>query len=181
MDKLRKKLEEMIVPQVFFDYTRLRDAIDFLRQESIRLDKDAGSDQQGIKFFMRFPNPAVTPDTPVSLRASNLSLLDALRQVLGQADMIAKVCADGMYLTGRDEVWPEKLITREFRVDPRTFTPAPDTGNVSYKAVETALKACGVQFPTGASATYLPATRKVVIRDTAENIEVAELMITGIE
>ena len=39
------------------------------------------------------------------------------------------------------------------------------------------LKSSGVQFPAGASATYLPATSKLVIRNTQENIDLVESLV----
>ena len=203
-----RKAQTIVVPLATCDRIRFSDAIEFLRRESVRLDQDPVSNRQGLKIAVRFPTeptyhvpisglpekwtPTPSPvsaDTVVALIFYNFPLLDALRYVAGQVGMVVRVRADGIYLTGPSEIWPDGLITREFSTPPYFFSSDintltgpngqadADTEAVSDERVITSFKAMGVQFPTGTTARYLPAKRKIVIRDTQENIDLVEALL----
>ena len=58
-------------------------------------------------------------------------------------------------------------------------TDVAGTGSVtiSRQDAKTFLEASGVTFPPGASATYLPSTSKLVVRNTQENVDLIESLV----
>ncbi len=87
-DKLRlaetqRKLDSIIIPNIEFRRTTIRDGIEFLRQEARRLDTDPNQDERGVNIVL---NASVSNDKRVTLSLSNMPLLEALRYVASQTD-----------------------------------------------------------------------------------------------
>ncbi len=82
---LNHKLTSIIVPNLEFRRTTLSDGIEFLRQESRRLDTDPDKDKRGVNIVLAVP--VETADKRVTLSLSNVPLIEALRFVVGQADL----------------------------------------------------------------------------------------------
>ena len=236
---MNRKLQRIIIPHIEFRSTTISDAVEYLRQESARLDTESNPDERGVNIFLKLPaggssRPAVTAPAPtepaipglptgadaaapvasapatsantrISLTLSSIPLLEALRYVAQQANLKVKVEQYAVSLVPYSEN-TEVLITREFRVAPNFISNtsavpqtlgggALDQGAVSATAASTRdntgagsavinrqgadefLKASGVQFPPGASATYLPATSKLIVRNTQENIDLVEALV----
>jgi hypothetical protein len=75
-----------------------------------------------------------------------------------------------------------KFNIRSWRVPPGYFptssNPSPDTGNANpaLQGAQSYLETNGITFPEGAFARYDPKASKVVIRNTQENLELAEFL-----
>ena len=210
---MNRKLQRIIIPHIEFRSTTLADAVDFLRQESVRLDTvESDPEARGVNIFLNLPAypavyaltppddqpipglppganfgaaaavPVVTASTRISLNLSRIPLLEALRYVASQAGLKVKVEQYAVSLAPLNEV-TDVLITREFRVSPSFFshnTAAPNAPRPNISA-EDFLKASGVQFPAGASATYLRSSSKLVVRNTQENIDLIETLVQEAE
>lgn len=239
---IARKLAAIIIPNIEFRATTIRDAVEFLRQESRRLDaSEVNPDNRGVNIFLKLPpagsvapRPAVVADaaipgvdapltptpgavtagpvasaeTRITLTLSRIPLLEALRYVASQAGLKVKVEPYAVSIVPLTEL-TDALITAEFRVPP-TFIGTTSTGGASNALNEGAtsttgggggardntgagttiisrqeakafLEASGVTFPPGASATYLPATSKLVVRNTQENIDLIENLVQSTE
>lgn len=82
---LKRKLEELIVPEVNFRGAAVRDVVDFLRDESRRLDKE----KVGINIVWRVPDDAASTKITLSLR--KVSLGDVLHYVAEVAGLKYRV------------------------------------------------------------------------------------------
>ena len=203
--KITAKLLRIIIPHVEFRSTKLPDAIEFLRQECARLDREEPPDERGVNIFLKLPaatSAANSRDTKISLTLENIPALEALRYVAQQANLKVKVEQYAVSLVPLSEN-TDAMITQEIPV-PADFvgnvfnTVAPFVGSVLDQGATSAtttggnttaaagtnangqivrqdaesfLKSGGVQFPPGASATFLPSTGKLIIRNTQENID----------
>lgn len=235
---ISRKLAAITIPNIEFRATTIRDAVEFLRQESRRLDvSEVNPDDRGVNIFLKLP-PAGTParavatadaaipgvdapaaapaapvgtvasaETRITLTLSRIPLLEALRYVASQAGLKVKVEPYAVSIVPLTEL-TDALITAEYRVPP-TFIGTTSTGGASDSLSQGAtaatggggardvtgsggsviarqeakafLEASGVTFPPGASATYLPATSKLVVRNTQENIDLIENLVQSTE
>lgn len=241
---MNRKLQSIIIPNIEFRSTTISDAIEFLRQESQRLDTDPDPANRGINIFLKLPGvgataprpaaaapaeaaipglpaaadagavtgTAATPvgpipsaNTRISLTLSRIPLLEALHYVAEQAGLKVKVEPYAVSIVPLTEI-TDALITAEFRVPPNfianvtnggatssgldqgpTSATATATGNrdvtgagtttISRQDAKTFLESSGVTFPPGASATYLPSTSKLVVRNTQENIDLIQSLV----
>ena len=191
---IRAKSQRIIVPEAVYNDIRLADVIEALRRESVRLDKDSPSNQRGVsisvlpppvvKFYspdnpyQEVPPPPTAPttdplDKPITLNLYNRPLFEVLAQVAKEVGMTLKVSEKGIQLV-RCAVDCQDDIVREFHVPPwfSELKTAP------RENVQSILEANGIQFPAGTAATYLPATNRLIIRNTEENIALVELLFT---
>ena len=238
---MNRKLQRIIIPHIEFRSTTISDAVEYLRQESARLDTESNPDERGVNIFLKLPGgggtsrtpaapapaepaipglptgaeaggtvaaaPSASANTRISLTLSGIPLLEALRYVATQANLKVKVEQYAVSLVPLTEV-TDVLVTREFRVPPNfisntsTASPLGDgalasgpvsatattavgnkdvtgegTAVINRQSAEDFLKASGVQFPAGASATYLASTSKLIVRNTQENIDLVESLV----
>ena len=241
---INRKLQSIIIPNIEFRSTTISDAIEFLRQESQRLDNDPDPANRGINIFLKLPGVGATAPRPaaaaptdagipglpaaadagattgagpspvgavpsantrISLTLSRIPLLEALRYVASQAGLKVKVEPYAVSIVPLTEL-TDALITAEFKVPPNFISnvttgggrSALDEAAVSATAgggggnrditgagtavitrqdAKTFLESSGVTFPPGASATYLAATSKLVVRNTQENIDLIESLV----
>ncbi|MBS0659415.1 MAG: type II and III secretion system protein [Verrucomicrobia bacterium] len=245
-EAINRKLQTIVVPLIEFRNTTVRDAIEFLRQESIRLDNtEENADARGVNIFLKLnpggprpvanpapaaavpgadanaipglepapadataaapaapAAPAASPETRITLSLRRLPLLEALRYVATAANLKVKVEPFAVAIVPVTEN-TDALITAEFRVPPNfinsTVTPSGGALNaparrqgggagggdvsgagaaqITRASAQEFLQANGVVFPTGASATFLPASSKLVVRNTQENIDLIETLV----
>ncbi len=150
--------------------------------------------------------PAATAKTRITLSLGRIPLFEALKYVAQQAALKVKIDPYAVSIVPLSEDTAQ-LITAEFRVPPtfisnqsqgnvsgsalsqgavsanggggtRDNTGAGAGPLISRQDAKTFLMASGVTFSTrGASATYLPSTSKLVVRNTQENIDLIEQLV----
>lgn len=113
---MSRKLSAIVIPQIEFRATTLGDAVEFLRQESLRLDPA----QRGANILLA-AGPASR--TPVTLSLARIPLLEALRYLAGQAGLKVRVEAYAVTLVPLSDPTGD-LVTAEFRVAPSFFNAA---------------------------------------------------------
>ncbi len=141
-----RKLQGIVIPHVEFHQISLRDAVEYLRQESCRLDPDPDVDNRGVNIFLRLPTPppqtgivesvsslplvTATPASSqspptvansqslISITLDRLPLLEALRYVASQVGMKVKV---EQYAVAIVPLADEYLVTAEYRVPPEVL------------------------------------------------------------
>lgn len=140
--------------------------------------------------------PVATEDTRITLDLNNIPLYEALRYVASLAGLKIKIDPVAVSLVPLTDVSNE-LITKEYKVPPN-FIPkkeaAPAAGqNTGFGAAVSSdantprisqtqsaqeyLSGLGVQFPEGASAQYIPAGSKLVVRNTQDNIDFIDELV----
>ena len=79
-EPLEAKLQQLKIPSIEFQETPLRDALDFLQQRSVELDKGAGEGTAGVNVVLKGDHPG-----SVTLRLQEVSLYTALEMTVRAA------------------------------------------------------------------------------------------------
>jgi general secretion pathway protein D len=139
--------------------------------------------------------PAATEDTQVTLSLDNVPLYEVLRYLASLSGLKIKIDPVAVSIVPLSDVSNE-LVTKEYKVPPtfipKAAPPAADTtggfgANVvgdqttnrilATQSAQTYLASLGVQFPEGASAQYIPAGSKLVVRNTQDNIDFIDTVV----
>jgi hypothetical protein len=133
--KMREKLATIVIPRVEFRSTSLSNAIEFLRQESVRLDPDPNPQARGVNLVLRLPpaapapvaatgsgtapaaNPPPSGNTRITMTLTGVPLREVLQYVATQADLKVRIdpyAVTFVPITENDET----MITKVFRVPP---------------------------------------------------------------
>lgn len=145
------KLNRIIIPHLDFRETTIREAVDYLRQTSKKLDTlEPDGSKKGVNIFLKLPSaapggaagsdilppppggapgeapaapvaPATTEDTQITLALNNIPLYEALRYVAAQAGLKIKIDPVAVSIVPLTDV-SQDLITKEYKVLP-TFIP----------------------------------------------------------
>ncbi len=142
------------------------------------------------------PAVSVSPNTRVSLALNNVPLFEALRYLGEQAGLKVKVEPFAVALVPLSEP-TESLVTKEYRVppgfipvstgedaaaggfnfQPRGEVKTPGPGIQSRQNAQKFLEENGITFPSGATARYIPAGSKLVVRNTPDNIDLIDSLV----
>ncbi len=176
---LRQKMKSIRFPQVTFSGATIEEAIEYLRMKSKDLDTDAEPSLRGLNFIVK------SGDTPsggnISLDLKDVPMEEALRYITELAGMKYVVEPYAVLIVPITESTTE-MVTRIFKVPPNLLTwtdsfakPGATTSKLPLKkSAREILAESGMPFPEGASAVFNPVTNQLVVRDTAENIELVE-------
>ena len=134
-------------------------------------------------------------DSRITLNLSNVPLYEALRYVATLAGLKVKVEPFAVSIVPLSEP-TDTLQQREFKVPPGFITGGPsdeaepaaqaggDTGTTGGGArlavrqgARDFLEAQGVEFPPGASANFNPGSSRLVVRNTASNLDLIESLV----
>ena len=134
-------------------------------------------------------------DSRITLNLSNVPLYEALRYVATLAGLKVKVEPFAVSIVPLSEP-TDALQQREFKVPPGFITGGPSTevepaaqaggdtgiaGGGARLAVRQGardfLEAQGVEFPPGASANFNPGSSRLVVRNTAPNLDLIESLV----
>lgn len=119
--RLNRQLKNIIIPRLEFRQTTLGDAIEYLRQESRRLEftTSSPSESGGVNVILgnAVGTPAVSPNIRITLTLERIPLVDALKYVGAQAGLRVKIEPYAVSLVPLSENDPT-LKTAVFRVPP---------------------------------------------------------------
>jgi general secretion pathway protein D len=197
------KLERIIVPVVDFDGVNIREAFDFLRQQSIELDTfELNEDRRGINFVLELGGPESEVGkrilaTPINLQLKNVPLSEVVRYIneITRTVYVPQEWAVAVRPAGADSA---DLIVRTYRVPPDFLTSgggagvgaAPDDpfaedagaeGLLPQRlSAEDVLKGQGVTFPEGASASFNAGTSTLRISNTEANHALVDQIVEAL-
>ena len=117
---ITRKLNSIIIPQIEFHATTIADAVEFLRQESQRLDPDPNPAARGVNILLNQPAAA---NTRITLTLTRLPLLEALKYVAAQAGLKVKVEPYVVSLVPLSDP-SEPMVTAVFHVPPNMIPNA---------------------------------------------------------
>jgi general secretion pathway protein D len=191
--KINQKLKSIIIPKIDFKDASLEDAATFLSLQSRALDPD----KEGVSFVVK--DKAKEEAKPINLTMQNVPLGEALRYITNLSGVRSKAEEFAVFLVPLNAP-QDNLIRREFRVRSDFFDAASAdaqkaaagaAGNrrapISAKPgvkdaasdTKAALQARGVEFPEGAVAIYSPVTGILTVRNTQEQIDYIEELVTA--
>jgi len=159
-EQMTVKLNRIIIPKIDLHDTTVREAVEFLKQQSKNLDNTTTNPQEkrGVNIVLKLdsnPAPATTPDpnapapaegtaaaapvggnadTPITLSLSNVPLIEALRYLTELANLKFKIEPYAVSIVPITENTTD-LVTKEYRVPPGFIpTDTPSSGDTSPSA-----------------------------------------------
>lgn len=198
--KLMDKLETIRIPELNFSEVDIADAIDFLTEQSKSLDPE----KKGINFVLKAEptlsapkegeekedaKPVIAPTRTLTLSLKDVPLIEVLNFIKSLTNLQYKVDQFAVYIFPSDET-SDVLLIKNFSVPP-TFFPnsiketTSAQGDFTSRTVEIAtvpvkeeLEKKGVKFPSGASAAYLPRTAKMVVKNSLDQLNLIDQLLS---
>ncbi|MDZ4788552.1 MAG: hypothetical protein SH807_06405 [Blastochloris sp.] len=190
--QVSQKLQSLIIDEVNFENATIDDAAQFLTAKTRAVD-DSGA---GISFIIK--NEKARADAkPFSLRLNNVPAGEVLRYICNIAGVKYKVEEFAVFIVPLSDGDDAVMITREFPVRDTFFdainvgtadAPAggararrPRTAAADIKTEDPIRKSLvdrGVQFPTGSAAIYNRATGTLTIKNTQDQVDLVEELVT---
>ena len=149
------------------------------------------------------PAPATPPESferKITLSLRKVPLVDALKYVTTLANLKYRVESSAVIVLPPDAP-PGEMVTRTYPVSPGAFKTVITSGGTTTTSasrgtgqfialgsqnvttsigdVKALFTDAGVPFPTGSSLVYNDRTRTIIIRNTPENIEIFERVLSG--
>ncbi|MDB6080492.1 MAG: hypothetical protein JWO82_4239, partial [Akkermansiaceae bacterium] len=199
---LAKKLKAIVLPLVDFDNVSLEEAIDFLRAQATKLDTfSTDPKNKGINFVLAL-GPADSPAAKaiqaqkINLQLRNVPLADTLKFIndithtsyfaQGYAVTITPAgAASGEILSRTFNVPPDFLSAAgaaaggEPAADADPFAPKKAAEGLAARRISAVdvLKAKGIPFPEGASASFNKGSSTLRVSNTTENLQLVDEFI----
>jgi beta-lactamase regulating signal transducer with metallopeptidase domain len=170
------KLANSILPKLEFRGVTLTEAIPFLARKVQELDPE----KTGVKFTLT-PG-AEKIENKITISLSRIPAGEALKYITNLANAKYWIAADGrVNIASEGEL---SLITKQYGVPANSVDPAAGTvrgpdGKV-YSSAQEFFSAFGVKFPEGASAGLPVGSQSIAIRNTQENLDLADIIVAAL-
>lgn len=190
---LSEKLRRIVIPQVNFQDTTVEEAIDFLRLRAAERDTiELDPAKRGINIVVR----AGVSHRIKDLRVSNVPIATVLKYICDQTKLRYKVDDFAVILVPQTETG-EDIMTRVFQVppdfaeglsgddgepgdvDPFAEPDASPRKLASRKPIMEILKAAGISFPEGSTAT-LSASGALLVTNTPMELDKIKILTSTI-
>ncbi|MEO0454455.1 MAG: hypothetical protein AAFY98_10010 [Verrucomicrobiota bacterium] len=186
------KLESIVIPSLNFKDINIFDAVDFLREQSIALDPEG----KGVNIVLKTESTfgvaegeesiENSEDITFSLDVVNQPLITILDFIKDLTPLKYEVENFAVFILTKNEVSDELLI-KTYAVPPNFFSVTPKVeedgefgSSVSYFTadVKDQLAQKGVNFPQGSTASYLPKTAKMVVKNTLDQLNLIQQLLS---
>ncbi len=188
-ETIQRKLREMIIAQIDFSEATLGEVMEYLRVRTRDLDPTG----KGVDFVNGVP--ADQPLKPISLNLREVPVEEVLRYVADIAGITYKVEEFAVRLVSLADASAD-IISRTYRVPPDFISSAPAAGAAPASADPFAasattsaspqlrrlgakeyLESQGVGFPEGTGASYNPSSSTLIVRNSAKNLELVDMLV----
>ena len=188
-ETIQRKLRELIIAQVDFSEATVGEVMEYLRVRTRDLDPSG----KGIDFVNGVP--ADQPLRPISLNLREVPIEEVLRYVADMAGITYKVEEFAVRLVSLTDASAD-IISRTYRVPPDFISSAPAAAAAPTSADPFAssnaasagpqlrrlgakefLESQGVAFPEGTGASYNPSSSTLIVRNTAKNLELVDMLV----
>lgn len=160
---VEEKLQKQVLPSLQFKDVSLKQAIEHLGKVS------------GLKIEVSVEaSGGVDSDLPITLNLANVPLGAALRYVTNLANASYAVEADGIKIFRHS---PGVFLAKAYSVQRPTITKWAKRLGVDQGDIRQVLMSLGVGFEPGCTASYAPEKELLVVRNTAENLELIEQLL----
>ncbi|MDR1191653.1 MAG: hypothetical protein LBK60_08345 [Verrucomicrobiales bacterium] len=185
------KLQSIVIPQCSFTDADLADILKYLQEQSKVID----SKKEGVNFVFKGEPTGETGTAPttqtrsLTLDLKEVSLIKILDFIQSLSTYKYKVDEYAVYVFPNTET-SEVMLVRTFSV-PASFFPTTirtddaqvgamerRTVSMATSDVKKELSDRGVTFTAGASASYLPKTAKLVVRNTLDQLNLIEQLLS---
>lgn len=198
-DRIRKKLDSIIIPKVEFHDATVREAIDLLKKKSVEFDDKSPAGERGTNIVLKLGDasskdvpgirglqtpPAAAPDGTelaeprITVSLKDIPLGEALKYVTEQANLKYKVEPYAISVVPQTEN-TDSLITKEWKVPADLIPNAPEPNGTPDGAVaKNWLAAQGLSFNGAASAVYIPKSNRLIVRNTQDQLDRVDKIVT---
>lgn len=167
---MTRKLNEIVIPRIDFKDATVGEALEFLKQRAATLDaKETDPSRKGVNIVLQTDQDSAASRARITLSLTDVSLNDALKYVAELSGSKIKVEPYAVALVPQSEALTD-MATKEYQVPSNVLSTA---GAKAY------LESNGVVFPPGASATYLPGSKKLIVKNTESNLDLVETLISS--
>lgn len=193
---INRKLDEIIIPRIDFNEATVREALDFIKQRAVALDTtEQDASQRGVNIVLKLAPDAPEANQRITLSLTDIPLRAAIDYVAKAANLKLKIEPYAIAVVPQSEP-TDILITKEYKVPPSFITALPasaasgtgGSGSISVAPGSTSaiaarsgarefLEASGVTFPPGASAYFLAATSKLIVKNTQSNLDIIDSLV----
>ena len=207
---ITRKLQSIVIDKVNFDKLDIATVIQFLTQKSKELDPEHVGINFVLRLTSDTPTPPAGAAAPtgagtadanaapakqirreVSITLENVPLADILGYIVQQTNLQYSVedyavylrpsIDEGETLTVRTFLAPATFFSNAaFNVNTTTDPNAPATLQTVTRDAQPELANRGIRFPAGATATFLPGSSKLVVRDTPEQLDLIANLIENL-
>jgi beta-lactamase regulating signal transducer with metallopeptidase domain len=170
----QQKAESIIIPKVDFRGATLLECLEFLKRKSIDLDPK----KEGVNIVVNIPKELPNTKALITLNLRNVTLSEAVKYVTGLANcryryderaIVIVDVGDGS-MRVREYIVPASLVSDLERQNPEAF-------EVRRFDMAKYLTGIGVTFPEGASAVYIHLVRRLIVRNTDENLDLVDAFV----
>lgn len=190
------KLRSLVLPVVSLEDVTLREAVDFLRGQSVALDEaEIDPALRGVNFVVDVPETVAATRFDVELR--NVPLETVLRYINEATRTVASVEPFAVTIRPVNSAGGSELVSRTYRVppdfltaghgggadpsaaqDPFAIQPERSSGLVARRlSAQEVLESRGVSFPDGASASFSAADSTLRVLNTPQNQVLVEQVV----
>ena len=168
-----RKFDEIRIPKLDFREATVREALDYIKARAAALDtKEPDPNKRGINIVLKLdPENKASADARVTLQLTDVSLGQAIQYLASAASLKVKVRSDSVSVVPLSDA-TDVLITKEYKVSPEFVSDF----NGKFNAKQF-LEASGTTFPPGAAANYLPASGKLIVRNTQDNLDLVDQLV----
>jgi len=176
--KLKRKLEDIVVPQIAFDEATVPQVVDFLERRSKELDPDG----EGVNIVLRLRGKQAGPAgtgaantvPTITMDMHKLPLRDVIHYMCMGAGLQYKLERHAVVITDADAAL-DTMETRFYSVYDHMFV---GDGKPDVKKV---LSNFGVDFPEGAKASYHAPKGKLAVTNTPRNLAKLERVLRELD
>lgn len=188
--EITDKLESIIIPEVNFTEVDISDAVSYLQEQSKVLDPEG----RGVNIVLKAEptivpggaqgeGPSVAPPIrTVDLNLRQVPLMQALELLTQSTNMQFKIDEFAVVILPLNES-AEVIQVRTFSGVPSALFQNAGVADERVGARQAAvdvtrqLEERGVRFPTGTSASWLPRTNRLVVRNSLDQLEFIDRLL----
>jgi general secretion pathway protein D len=193
-DEIQSKLKDLVIPKVDFSEATLEEVVEYLRVRSRDLDKTG----RGVDFVVNLPENQASRQ--ITLYLENVPLAEVVRYVTEKAAATFRVEDRAVRIISLSDN-STQLIPKTYRVPPNFIQtsvvgeeaaggaapadPFAQQGaggaapglKIKRMGAKEFLETRGVVFKEGATASYIPSTNTLFVRNTPENIALVDSLV----
>jgi general secretion pathway protein D len=194
---INRKLDEIIIPRIDFQDVTVREALDFIKQRAAALDRtETDPTKKGVNIVLNIPESAPEANARITLALTDIPLKAAINYVANAANLKLKVEPYAVSVVLQSTP-TDVLITKEYKVPPSFITALPANSGQNFptaggggatapgslpavaarSGAREFLENSGVTFPPGATAYFIAATSKLIVKNTQSNLDLVDTLV----
>ena len=186
--ELVKKMKSTKIPEVDFKQANIQDVLAFLQDASVEYDPEPDPEKRnGVNIIPMLglrqgqtKQSELEQIPPVTFTARSISLWETLKIVTQVADLGSRVEENYVAIEPKS-VADGVVVRREYKIPPSVMDKITARTIPSEGEIRKFFRKVGVDSPRGSSFRYIPEIGKLLVANTAQNLETFGKALTGLE